>query len=102
MIWMGRNDCQLSIDTWLICIIRARDSGLRCWERGGGGKTDEVAAVEADDDGMSTRLNVFGDEDVSCDRVGIDGLVGDIVDIESREFLLDGCDLSGIHAGVWR
>ena len=60
--------------------------------------TDEIAAMEADDDGMFAWLDGFGDEDVSSDGVVVDGLVGDVVNVERVEFLFDGCDQGRIHA----
>lgn len=60
--------------------------------------TDEVASVEADDDRMFARLNVFGDEDISGDGMAIDHLICNVVGIESGELLLDSCDYGGIHA----
>ena len=67
-------------------------------KKGGGGVcTDEVAAMEADDDGTSARPDGFRDEDVGGDGVGVDLLVSGGVNIEGGKFLFDGCDDGGIH-----
>ncbi len=61
------------------------------------GTTDEIAAVEADDDGMFAWPDGFGGEDVSGDGVVVDGLVCDVVNVERVESLFDGCDQGRIH-----
>ena len=58
--------------------------------------------MEADDHGVFARLDVSRDQDVNCDGVVVDGLVSDVVDVESGESLVDGCDLGGIHGDVWQ
>lgn len=64
--------------------------------------TDEVAAVEGDNHRMFAWLDGFGDEYVSGDGVAVDHLICEVVNIESREFCLDGCDDCWIHARVWQ
>ncbi len=64
--------------------------------------TDEIAAMEADDDGKFARLDRLWDKDVGGDDMVVDGLVRDVVNVERVEFLFDGCDRGRIHAAVWQ
>ena len=64
--------------------------------------TDEVASVKGHDYRMGSRRDRFWDENVGGDGVAVDYLIGEVVDVESRKLLLDGCDHGGIHAGLWQ
>ena len=75
-----------------VCLNRERIG------RRGVGRTNEIATMKADDDGMFAWLDICRDEDIDRDGVVVDGLIYDIVDVESGESVLDGCDLGGIHA----
>lgn len=60
--------------------------------------TDEVASVEGDNHGMSARPDASRDEYVGGDGVAVDGLICEVVNLESGELVFDGCDYGWIHA----